>query len=179
MSWLSTDFPVQLPTQHELKRYRSLRLLGRRLAHPALWHCNRKSIAAACFIGLLIALMPVPLQMLLAASAAVIFNANIPLSISLVWITNPLTMGPIFLTTYQVGRQMLGWPQLQTGLDASPSMNELLHIGAPLMVGGLFLGTLLGLCAYYTALWLGRRHTLQRWQLRKRRRQQRALSEHA
>jgi uncharacterized protein (DUF2062 family) len=47
-------------------------------------------------VGLFCAFIPVPFQMLLAAPSAIIFSANLPVSIALVWITNPITMPPIF-----------------------------------------------------------------------------------
>jgi uncharacterized protein (DUF2062 family) len=46
--------------------------------------------------------------MLLAAPAAVIFAANLPLSIALVWITNPITMPPIYYGCYKLGAWILG-----------------------------------------------------------------------
>jgi uncharacterized protein (DUF2062 family) len=37
-------------------------------------------------VGLFCAFIPVPFQMLLAAPSAIIFSANLPVSIALVWI---------------------------------------------------------------------------------------------
>jgi uncharacterized protein (DUF2062 family) len=73
-----------------------------------LWNFNRKSISKAFAVGLFCAFVPVPFQMLLAAPAAVIFSANLPVSIALVWITNPITMPPIFYGCYKLGAWVLG-----------------------------------------------------------------------
>ncbi|MBA5248525.1 hypothetical protein MNB_SUP05-SYMBIONT-4-450 [hydrothermal vent metagenome] len=96
------------PNPNELKNYKGLRWLSKYLHHASLWNFNRKSIAKAFAVGLFCAFVPVPFQMLLAAPAAVIFNANLPLSVALVWITNPLTMPPIFYGCYKLGAWILG-----------------------------------------------------------------------
>lgn len=46
--------------------------------------------------------------MLLAAAVAIPLRVNLPLSVALVWLTNPLTMPPIFYGTYLVGVAVLG-----------------------------------------------------------------------
>ncbi|MBA5248106.1 MAG: DUF2062 domain-containing protein [Gammaproteobacteria bacterium] len=101
-------FKRYTPTPEELKNHKYLGWLGKHLHASNLWNFNRKSIAKAFAVGLFCAFVPVPFQMLLAAPAAVIFNANLPLSIALVWITNPLTMPPIFYACYKLGAWILG-----------------------------------------------------------------------
>jgi hypothetical protein len=49
-----------------------------------------------------------PFQMLLAAPSAIIFSANLPVAVALVWITNPITMPPIFYACYKLGAWILG-----------------------------------------------------------------------
>ena len=57
-----------------------------------LWGFKRTSVARGCAIGLFCCMIPMPLQMLLAAAIALVWKANIPLSVALVWVSNPLTM---------------------------------------------------------------------------------------
>ncbi|NYT26924.1 DUF2062 domain-containing protein [Candidatus Thiodubiliella endoseptemdiera] len=101
-------FKHYTPSPNELKNHKYLGWLGKHLHASSLWNFNRKSAAKAFAVGLFCAFVPVPFQMLLAAPAAVIFNANLPLSIALVWITNPLTMPPIFYACYKLGAWVLG-----------------------------------------------------------------------
>jgi uncharacterized protein (DUF2062 family) len=96
------------PNPNEIKTNPSLAWLNKYLSNPSLWNFNRKSISKAFAVGLFCAFVPVPFQMLLAAPAAVIFSANLPVSIALVWITNPITMPPIFYGCYKLGAWVLG-----------------------------------------------------------------------
>ena len=96
------------PDPHEVKNHKHLGWLSKHLHDPSLWNFNRKSISKAFAVGLFFAFIPVPFQMLLAAPGAVIFSANLPLSIALVWITNPFTMAPIYYGCYKLGAWLLG-----------------------------------------------------------------------
>lgn len=96
------------PNPEELKNHKYLGWLSKYLHNSSLWNFNRKSISKAFAVGLFCAFIPVPFQMLLAAPGAILFRANLPLSIALVWITNPLTMPPIFYACYKLGAWILG-----------------------------------------------------------------------
>ncbi len=96
------------PNQNELKSHKSLGWLSKYLVNASLWNFNRKSISKAFAVGLFCAFIPVPFQMLLAAPSAIIFSANLPVAIALVWITNPITMPPIFYACYKIGAWVLG-----------------------------------------------------------------------
>ncbi len=96
------------PNLDELKNHKHLSWLGKRLYHSSLWNFNRKSISKAFAIGLFCAFIPIPFQMLLAAPISIIFSANLPLSVALVWITNPITMPAIFYVCYKLGAWLLG-----------------------------------------------------------------------
>lgn len=96
------------PKPADLKNHKHLGWLSKHLHDASLWNFNRKSISKAFAVGLFFAFIPVPFQMLLAAPAAVIFAANLPLSIALVWITNPVTMAPIYYGCYKLGAWILG-----------------------------------------------------------------------
>src|SRR5690349_4553658 len=48
------------------------------LAHPSLWHLNRRSVAGAVAIGLFAGLIPGPFQMLGALLLAIPLRRNIP-----------------------------------------------------------------------------------------------------
>ncbi|MEE4245458.1 MAG: DUF2062 domain-containing protein [Kangiellaceae bacterium] len=92
-----------LPHPDTVKDNRFLGIFGKALHEPQLWHLTRYSVAHAFSLGLFCAFIPVPFQMLLAAGGAIIFRANLLLSIALVWITNPLTMPFLFGFAYYVG----------------------------------------------------------------------------
>ena len=96
-----------LPNPCRIREEGAVRLFGRALQNPNLWHLNRHSVAAAVAVGLFTAFMPVPVQMLLAAAGAVALGCNLPVSVVVVWISNPITMPPIFFAAYKFGAWLL------------------------------------------------------------------------
>jgi len=162
-----------LPDKQVLNKHVLLRGLSALVKQqPRLWQCNRHSIAVACFIGLFVAMIPLPLQMLIAASWAVVLQGNLPLSVSLVWVSNPITMPPLFYFSYQLGASLLTIEKVEltsASLAWENIANHFLSIWLPLLTGSLLIGALLGLSGYYLVNWLWRRDVIQRWQLRKQR----------
>src|SRR3954469_24611570 len=92
-----------MPSAEFVKHHPSLQRFARWLHDPNLWHLNRYSASIAVFIGLFSALIPVPSQMPIAALWAIWWRANLPISVALVWLTNPITSPPIFYATYKFG----------------------------------------------------------------------------
>jgi len=82
------------------KRWRLLRPLLRR---PQSLRFTRRAVTGAVAIGLFFAWVPVPFQMVFAGLAAMVAKVNIPISALMVWITNPITMPPMFYFAYKVG----------------------------------------------------------------------------
>ncbi len=162
-----------LPDKQVLNKHVLLRGLSALVKQqPRLWQCNRHSIAVACFIGLFVAMIPLPLQMLIAASWAVVLQGNLPLSVSLVWISNPITMPPLFYFSYQLGASLLTIEKVEltsASLAWENIASHFLSIWLPLLTGSLLIGALLGLSGYYLVNWLWRRDVIRRWQLRKQR----------
>ncbi|GAA0311566.1 DUF2062 domain-containing protein [Psychrobacter aestuarii] len=105
-----------LPTPEKILESRSLRWFAPHLVDARLWHFNRHSLNKAVYIGVLSAFFPLPGQMLLALIGALIFRANVPMSVGLTWITNPLTTLPIFYAGYYVGAKILGEPMISLRL---------------------------------------------------------------
>ncbi len=70
-----------------------------------------ESIARGGAIGLFIALTPtVGVQSLLVTAVAVPMRANLPVSLVMCWITNPVTLIPFYFSYYWVGSLLLGLP---------------------------------------------------------------------
>lgn len=100
-------FQRYMPHPETLKRQRSLRFMGRLIANPSLWVLSRRSVANAFSVGLFSAMLPIPFQMAVAAFGAWLSRCNLPLSVGLVWVTNPLTMPLIFYGNYRVGSWLM------------------------------------------------------------------------
>ncbi len=98
------------PNLKTIKENKQLQVFGDLLHDPNLWHINRHSVSTAVAIGFFVAFIPIPFQMLIAAMIAIIFRANLPIAVSVVWITNPATMPVLFYFAYVVGAFILDTP---------------------------------------------------------------------
>ncbi len=114
-----------LPDHREIRDHKHLQFFGDRLHDPNLWHLNRRSVAGAMGVGIFIALLPTLGQMVVAAAAAIWLRVNLPIAVAMVWITNPVTMPPIFYSTYKVGAWLLGIPP--SAFEIELSWDWLLH----------------------------------------------------
>ena len=157
-----------IPHPDQLRRFRALKLLGDVLHEPNLWHINRHSVSRAILLGVFWCMVPMPFQSLPAAMTAIWFNANLPLTLITLWISNPLTMGPLLYAGYAVGVLVLGRPgeaeQFQLSWEWISS--RLIEVGVPLYIGSLILGVAFSLSAYLAIQQLWRRRVRQRWHQR-------------
>lgn len=162
-----------IPTPDKIKNIKGLQFLGKLLHEPNLWHINRHSIARAVLIGMFWAFIPIPLQMLPAAIFAIWFNANLPVSISLVWLTNPLTMPPVFYLNYKIGAMLLHQPAMPFDFELSWQWvsERLSEVGLPLFLGSFVCGLLAALISYLLVQFFWRRHVRREWQKRQLRNQ--------
>lgn len=158
-----------LPDPEKLKQQKSLQFLGDRLHDPNLWHLNRRSVSLAFAVGLFAAWIPTPGQMAIAAVAAFYFRANLPISVALVWITNPLTMPPMFYFAYMVGLVALG--RDTPGADFKFSLDSVLSslgdIGGPFLFGCFILGVISSAAGYFGMNLFWRSVVVKRWNARK------------
>lgn len=69
---------------------------------------NRKSISRGVFIGLFWAFVPMPMQMLAVLAITPFIKFNVPIAITMVWLSNPLTMPFMYYMEYQTGNFLLG-----------------------------------------------------------------------
>ncbi len=118
---------------------------------------NRKSISRGVLIGLFIGFIPMPMQMLAVIAFIPFFKFNVPIAISMVWLSNPITMPFMYYMEYQTGNFILGREGLENiELTLDWFSNNLDNIMLPLYVGtapySLFVSTLI----YYiiNALWI-------------------------
>lgn len=164
-----------LPTPAALRAHRALRPISHWLNEPELWHLHRRSVAGATFIGLFCAFLPVPFQMLIAAVMAIASRCNLPISIVLVWITNPLTITPMFYFAYRLGAWLLD-ERIEVGtveLSWHWLSTHLAQIGWPLLFGSLVCGWVAGVTGLVLVRVGWRLHVKRRWQERARRRRER------
>ncbi len=146
--------------------------LARRLRQTRDWvlgfHGTPKQVALGLAVGVFVAFTPsLGMQMIVAAVLATVLYANRAAAVAAVWITNPLTVLPVYVLTYRVGcymtpgtnpinirRRLLSVLVDEEGewLYAAEQVRELFSLGTdvlvPLTVGGLVVGLAAGALAY-------------------------------
>ncbi|MGI5309717.1 DUF2062 domain-containing protein [Rheinheimera sp. WS51] len=147
-----------LPSPEKIKQQRLLKLFGSLLHDGNLWHLNRKSARGAFAVGLFFAWMPIPFQMVASAAVAIPLRVNLPLSVALVWLTNPLTMPFLFYLSYIIGSIVLQTPMEAFAFE--PTLQWLQHsiatIGKPFIVGCFLMGIFSAIVGYFGIDWLWR-----------------------
>ena len=132
-----------------------------------------RAIAGGLGLGTFVAFTPtMGIQLILAVILATIFNCNRPASMIPVWITNPITVAPIYTFNYWLGCRFVGGPPLaevsDLFVDIGKTMAHLefwdikeqilavLHMGRdiliPLLVGSIAIGAVTGLATYLFSL---------------------------
>lgn len=132
-------------------------------------HTSPRRIALGVSIGVLIAFSPfIGFQMGLALVLAAILNASRIAAVAGVWVTNPVTMGPIFALTYAVGRPFwftspdVGLSELSQAIGGGSGVFSVVavftgfqsifglgsQIVMPMIIGGLLVGAVAGALCY-------------------------------
>ncbi len=138
------------------------------LHEPNLWHFNRHSVARGFSAGLFAAFLPIPFQSPIAAFLAIWLRANLPISVLMVFLTNPLTMVPIELAAYGLGSLVVPgeFKPLPENFEWQWIWDNLSSIGLPLIVGHFMLSIIGAVAGYwgiqffwriYVSLYLHRR----------------------
>ena len=178
-------FKKYLPSHERVRNNRHIARFGGFLQHPNLWHLNRHSVAGGVAVGMFSGLVPGPFQMLTAALLAVPLRVNLPVALATTLYTNPLTIGPLYVLAYLIGRLIMGgggaalspppdlqWSQLGASLEAF--LRWAMSMGTPLAVGLVALA--LGLAALgYASIQIGwRAYVIRAWRKRRHLRSQHA-----
>lgn len=157
-----------LPHPDKIKNNRILRIFGRLLHQPNLWHLNRRSVSRAMLIGLFWTVFPTLFQTIPGTACAILARANLPLTLLLVWLTNPITFPPVLYGCYRFGQWLLGIPPNEVDFEFTWQSVEthMEGIWQPLFAGSLTIGAALGLVGYFATNILWRWNTARRWKRR-------------
>jgi hypothetical protein len=134
-------------------------------------------LALGIAIGVFITFTPtVGFQMALVVFLAWLLRANKIVGLPIVWLTNPVTIVPIYYTCYRVGRFVLQQPPVGFGwwseLSRPPKgwlpaaafySRRFTEIAWPLWMGSLLVGLLLGYLAYYASYHAICAYRMKRW----------------
>ena len=165
-----------------LPNHRLLGWVAHRLQDPELWHFGRRSVAGGVGLGLFLAFVPIPIQMLLAPPAAALLRVNLPIALGALWTSNPITMGPLFIFAYKVGGWITGENTTLSHFTFDPSVSGLTailgDIWYPLSVGCFVCGLSAAAVGNLTVRWIWRLCLLRRRRSQRRERAQRASGGH-
>ncbi|MDQ6979455.1 MAG: DUF2062 domain-containing protein [Mariprofundaceae bacterium] len=157
-----------MPDPEELRKHKCLRCFGSLIHRPYLWMLNRRTVAMAFAIGLFIAFVPLPGQMVMAAAGAVWFHGNLPVSVGLVWLTNPVTMPPIFYATYKLGTWVLQLPETPFHFEPDPAwfIDGFTTIMPPFLLGCFICAVVFSTLGYLFIRIVWRWRIINRWRTR-------------
>jgi uncharacterized protein (DUF2062 family) len=161
-----------VPSHEHIHSHKGLRFLRPLLKDPNLLHLNRRSVSGAVGIGLFMAFVPVPFQMVLAALSAVLARVNLPIAVAMVWLTNPITIPPMFYFAYRVGVWLLGTPEHHFHFELSWQWltESLGAVWEPFLFGCFFVGSVLAVVGSIAVRTLWRLKVQQMWRQRQRQR---------
>ncbi len=167
-----------LPDHQAVHGNRWLAPFANSLLHPRLWHLNRHSAAGAVAVGLFCGLIPGPLQMLGAALCSLVFRVNLPLALLTTLYTNPVTIIPLYIAAFGIGRFALGSKgefvsppayDMHDPLGWMRAMSDWTYgLGAPLALGLVILASSLALIGYFSVKAAWRWHLVRVWRRRSR-----------
>ena len=168
---LKNFFKRVLPDHQVIRDHRNLRVLGNILHDPNIFHLTKRSAAGGVSMGLFWSCIPVPGQMLFSAITAIFFKVNLPLSVVMVWITNPVTIPPYIYIAYKTGAWMLHIPPGAFHFEMSLRWftHELTGVWQPLLLGCLTYAICSALTGYVVVRGLWRFSAILKWQSRKSR----------
>jgi len=89
---------------------------------------------------------------------AILIRSNLIVSVGLVWITNPITIPPIFYFTYKVGTYILGTKPIDGSMEFGYQyiIAELASIWWPLITGSIVCAIIFSVISYFLVniLWV-------------------------
>ena len=159
-----------VPGERHIRRNEFLgRVFGKLLFDTDLWHLNRASVAAAVSVGLFMAWVPAPFQMILAAGVAIAIRCNLPVAIALVWISNPVTAAPLFYGAYELGGWLLDVPPVDLQIDISVQwlLHEFGRVWEPLLLGCFVMGLVCAILGHVAIRLVWRAHVMVSWRDRR------------
>ncbi|MDC9724472.1 MAG: DUF2062 domain-containing protein [Gammaproteobacteria bacterium] len=163
-----------MPDHKTMCEHPHLQKFGERLTEPKLWHLNRRSVAGGLALGLFIGFMPILGQMFVAAALAIFIRVNLPISVMAVWVSNPLTIAPMYFFTYKVGAWLLQIPVEQHSFTMTWEWftHEFLTIWQPFLLGSVVCGAIASLLGIFLVRFVWRRMVIRNWNRRQEKNRQ-------
>ncbi len=116
---------------------------------------NRRSVSRGVLVGLFWGFIPMPMQMLGVVLTTPLMRFNVPIAISMVWLSNPFTMPAMYYMEYLTGNLILGLPGVHdVQLTMEWFREHWSEIVLPLYVGTAFYSIVVSYLIYLLINWL-------------------------
>ncbi len=118
---------------------------------------NRRAVSKAVAVGLFVALIPMPFQMLAVVLLFPVFRYNVLIAIAMCWLSNPVTMPFMYYIEYLTGNWLLGRKSVENvQLSVDWFQSHFDDIFLPLYTGTFFYAIILSPLAYLLVnrLWI-------------------------
>ena len=117
---------------------------------------NPHYIALGMAIGIFVSITPIiPLQTLVAILLAFLVRGSKSAAALGTWLSNPLTIPVVYYANYKLGCSLLGYQKTLDSI-AFDSFSQLMELGLEvtwaMIVGGVVIGAILGVVAYFVTL---------------------------
>ncbi len=116
---------------------------------PEFLSTNRRMVSRAVLIGLFIAFIPMPMQMLLVLAVMPFVRFNVPIALAMCWISNPFTMPAMYYIEYLTGSFILGSEPMSVEMTIEWFSEHINDIFAGLYAGTIFYATIASLGGYW------------------------------
>ena len=150
-----------------IRRRRSRQGLVARMLRSDLVRWEKSLVARGTAVGLFWAFIPMPFQMVPAMLCCWLMRANLPIALVWVWLTNPITLPPIILLEFAIGRLIENLAASYGFLPAFYDSGTIANTFQTLVAGSITLACIAMLAGYVTILLLF--GISQRQHLRKKR----------
>ncbi|MCW8896088.1 DUF2062 domain-containing protein [Sulfurimonas sp.] len=116
---------------------------------PEYLSTSRRMVSKAIFIGLLIAFIPMPMQMLAVIAVIPFSKFNVPIALAMCWLSNPFTMPAMYYMEYLTGSYILGMDTTPVVMTMDWFSENIGNIFIPLYTGAVFYSVVVSSLAYY------------------------------
>ena len=111
-------------------------------------------ISRGVLIGLFVAFIPMPMQMAAVLLFVPFVKFNVPIALAMCWLSNPVTMPPMYYMEYLTGSFLLGIEPEPVEMTLDWFKNNLENIFIPLYFGTAMYSIFGSLAAYFLVNYL-------------------------
>ncbi|MBB5718831.1 hypothetical protein FHR23_001754 [Stakelama sediminis] len=165
-----------VPTRESMEGNRWLRPVAHRVLAPPLWRFTRRSVPRGVALGLLAGVLVPLAQIPLAAVLAFPLRANIPAAALTTFVTNPITMAPLYWLAYKVGTWILQLDARVPGAPIAANVNDspgwihwlFAQAGPATIIGLVTIAVVSSVLGYVVSSVLWRLWIARKWKKRRR-----------